>query len=202
MVEELKKDFPINHGFLHVSHVLENAKLVAKELGLDKKETELLLVAAALHDVGYTKGREEHATNGAKLVEDFLKQSNFESSDIEQICYAIANHNGRNKHAFNNKIATALVLADKMDFVKSRYDSRAWQHESMIPFLYVEKVCFKNLSDKAVLEVYSTRLELLEFSKGNYFFDKLTSILENTQLLMNKPVEIELFNSEKNLTNE
>ena len=59
-IEELKKDFYVNHGFIHIDGVIKNADYLADLFCLTRKQKELLLIASALHDVGYLMGREDH----------------------------------------------------------------------------------------------------------------------------------------------
>lgn len=121
LIEELKKDYPANHGFIHVNHVIDNAKKCVKEFGLSQEEEKLLLIACALHDIGYTLGRENHAYNGSVLAREVLKGSDLTEEEVDIVCCAIANHGGDKIEEFTDKVSLCLILADKLDFIESRY---------------------------------------------------------------------------------
>ena len=90
-IEKLKKDFPVNHGFIHIRHVVENGKHVAQVFNLDEKQTNQLLIACALHDIGYLKGRHDHAKNGGEFATEVLQNWGFDKDDIKTISTAISN---------------------------------------------------------------------------------------------------------------
>lgn len=136
-IEELKKDFPVNHGFVHVSHVVEMAQQLADIFALSKNEKQNLLIACTLHDIGYLNGREDHPKSGAVLAEKFLKENNFSQNDIIEICNAISCHGGKRLEDYRDPISRCLVLADKFDFIASRYSAK---DESVKNYLAIEKV--------------------------------------------------------------
>lgn len=121
-IEEMKKDFTVNHGFIHVYNVIENAKRLVKVFNLDNKQEELLLIACVLHDIGYLEGREDHALSGSMLAKDYLMVNEFNDEDIARITEAIKNHGGKKEGDYLDPISMCLVIADKLDFISSRYD--------------------------------------------------------------------------------
>lgn len=154
-IEILKKDFPINHGFIHINNTIKNAKNLAKVFQLTNEETEILLVATALHDIGYLQGRENHALNGAVLAKDYLlSKTDIPLIDVITICRAISNHGGRSIEEYTDKITICLILADKMDFVASRYSTNMEEYPSYKKFLNVEHTEMERLGNKIVLNIY------------------------------------------------
>lgn len=121
-IEEMKKDFPVNHGFVHINNVIKNAKRLSKTFDLSSHEESLLLVACTLHDIGYLDGREDHAFNGSLLAKKYLSDNGVEFRDIEVICDAIKNHGGKKISDLYNPVSMCLTIADKLDFISSRYN--------------------------------------------------------------------------------
>ena len=49
--------YPFNHGLKHVKNVCKLMDRLCATLGIDGSEKEALLIAAAIHDVGQSDGR-------------------------------------------------------------------------------------------------------------------------------------------------
>ena len=189
LVEELKKDFPVNHGFIHIDHVLENAKSLAKLFELSEIETNLLLIACCLHDIGYIKGRSEHAKNGGILAREYLtKNSDLNSSDIDVICNAIASHGGDNLEDYRNKVSLCLIFADKLDYIASRYK----EVEETKLYRTIAKTELVKENGVYKLNIYSTMEDFEDRLKSASFHihKKLMGILENFMQVYNVKVEL------------
>ena len=155
-IEELKKDFPVNHGFVHINNVVENSKHLAKVFELSQDETQLLLVSAVLHDVGYVISRDLHPEYGAELASEFLRNNNIlNDSQIQIVSNAIKNHSGKSIDDFQDKISTCLILADKMDFISKRYSDDIKTFPSVIPFLTIEKTYFEKTNSNCQILNFS-----------------------------------------------
>lgn len=185
-IEQLKKDFPVNHGFIHVSHVLENAKELSEIYGLSKKEEQNLLIACALHDIGYLKGREDHPKSGAVLAEKFLKENNFPQKDISVICDAISRHGGKDISDYRDPISRCLVLADKFDFISSRYNA---QDESVKNYLAIERVKFEVGAENVLKIFVKDFFDVTEFE--NSYGAKLKKTLAMLSEATAKPSKLE-----------
>jgi len=111
------------HGFRHVQLVADRARNLAKEVGLNKKEQELVAIAGYCHDMGNFLGRTEHHYWGALLFHQIF-QNNFSPREMSQIIQAIANHD-KQEMKFSNKLSAVLVLADKSDVHRSRVVNRS-----------------------------------------------------------------------------
>jgi len=177
-IEDLKKDFYVNHGFLHIDHVLKNAKRVANEFNLTRKEKQLLYMACCLHDVGYLDGRDDHALNGSIIARNFLEQNKVKLSDIDIICNAIANHGGKRSDDFLEPVSKCLCIADKLDFVRSRYDKSLAPREIANLFLSVKDTRFLIENDKYIIEIYAERNFSESAFLDDYFGKKLVAFLK------------------------
>ena len=187
-IEELKKDFPVNHGFIHVKHVIDNAKELAKIFKLNETQKERLLIAATLHDIGYLSGRDEHPQNGAILTKEFLTgKYNLSSDEIDQICNAISHHGCKNENECTDILSLCLILADKMDFVSSRYSDDTEKYPNVIPFKKISKVVpefdGKTFTMKIILSDCTSE-EIISY-KNLHYFTKLRKIFDSIEKSQN-----------------
>lgn len=190
-IEDLKKDFYVNHGFIHIDGVIENAKYLADLFGLRFKQRELLLIASALHDIGYLMGREGHAKNGSLLAREYLL-GKMPQEDIDLVCHAISCHGGKNEEDYHCPISMCLILADKLDFTKGRYRDDGEDHVHLPLFLSIEKILLtKETENNFKLKIYTTNTSLFENLEDNYFFAKLFEVLNKLKKVCNYEVQVE-----------
>lgn len=176
-IEELKKDFPVNHGFIHINNVINNCKRLAKVFSLDNKQEELLLVAASLHDIGYLNGRDDHAYNGGLLVKDVLKSLNFNNEDIEIISKAIKNHGGKNEEDYNDVISMCLIIADKLDFINTRYDKNKLSEDYLKTFPNIIDTFIDYLNNEIILNIVINKNFSKETFTSSSYHNKLNNFL-------------------------
>ena len=189
-IEELKKDFPVNHGFIHISNVVENSKKLARLFNLSLEETEILLISSVLHDVGYLEGRDCHPEKGAILVKEFLKNNfNFNESKIERICKTIANHGGKSAEEYSDVISLCLILADKIDFISKRYNSDFEKYPNVKPFLTIKSTYFEKIDNKLIFHIETTDKNLFLKEVGSYYYEKLPKVFENVKKVYNFDIE-------------
>lgn len=189
LVEELKKDFPVNHGFIHIKHVIKNGKSLAKTFKLSNYETNLLLIACTLHDIGYTQGREDHAKSGAILARKYLESnSNLTNNEINVVCNAIASHGGDYVEDFRDKVSFCLIFADKLDFISSRYK----KVKSTSLFRAIKKTELVKKGDVYYYNIYSTRENFEDELKFANFLihKKLIGILDRFMKAQNVKAEL------------
>lgn len=186
-IEFLKRDFPVNHGFVHVWHVIKWAKKLANIFSLSSEETDLLLISACLHDIGYLNGRDDHAKSGSVDAKIYLTAKT--NKDIDRICNAIANQSGESPDDFIDNISMCLVLADKFDFDKTRYREDG-KHKSVEMFMSIEKTDLIKIDGEYNFEIYTTNLSLFTDLENNHFFKKLNRVLNNLYLARNIKINI------------
>lgn len=175
-IEEMKKDFPVNHGFIHIRNVLAHAKELAREFGLTNPQRKNLYIACVLHDIGYLSGRKDHAESGAILAREYLSKCGLKQTDISVICSAIALHGGKDKAAFLCPVARCLAIADKMDLTRDRYDQANPSYDVSI-FDNIYKSNFKVTDGGICLTItVSPAFDKAAFL-STYFGQKLTSFL-------------------------
>lgn len=175
-IEEIKKDFPVNHGFVHINHVINYAKQLSRLYGLNNHEKKLLYIACSLHDIGYVNGREDHAKSGSIMAREYLGKSNLTLKDIDIICNAIANHGGKKKEDFLEPVSRCLAIADKMDFTRSRYDINNTQY-NITTFKNIIKTELSINNNCYILNILVTpQFSEAEFN-NDYFGKKLNNFL-------------------------
>ena len=195
-IEVMKRDFPVNHGCLHVWHVIQNAKYLADIFDLTEKERGLLLISATLHDIGYIKGRENHASSGAVLAREYL-QGKMSDEDIEKICDAIANHGGERPECYVDKVSRCLVFADKLDFDNTRYRYDELSKESIVVYLSIQKVEFVKKKDFFEFAIYTNDLTLFKDYQERHFFKKLARVFDNFEQATQKEIMLKFYEVEK-----
>ena len=97
----------------------ERAAYILETLGYDKRDVDLVRIAAYLHDIGNIVNRKEHSQSGAVMAFRILDNMNMDAEDTATIVTAIGNHDEGEGEAVN-PIAAALILADKSDVRRSR----------------------------------------------------------------------------------
>ena len=113
-----------DHGLRHSNLVADRARMVAKEIGLSKREEELAAMAAFCHDMANFLSRTYHNYFGALLFRQVFN-SDFEPKELVVVIQAIANHDKNIEDmSFANPISAVVVLADKSDVHRSRVTAK------------------------------------------------------------------------------
>ena len=190
-IEELKKDFCVNHSFIHINGVIKSAKYLADLFCLNFKQKELLLISASLHDIGYLMGRENHAKNGGLLAYEYLKDK-MPAEDVKTICQAIANHGGKKEEDYICPVSMCLILADKFDFTKDRYKDDGKEHPDLPALQSVEKVELTKVDENNLkLNIHTTAKHLFCDLNENYYISKLFEVFAKLKRVNGYQVEVE-----------
>ncbi len=86
--EEITEDY-YYHNFAHTEEVVDAAKEIAKVSELSEEDTELVVVAAWLHDIGYSKTYEDHETESIAMAKAFLSDQDYPENKINIVLNAI-----------------------------------------------------------------------------------------------------------------
>lgn len=78
--KHLKPEFTF-HNFEHTEGVVQACELIAKNTGMDKQSMNQLLIAAWFHDLGYTRGIEDHEESSAVMVDNFLERNQVDEKE-------------------------------------------------------------------------------------------------------------------------
>lgn len=107
------------HGLAHAAKVSGCAASVIKRYGGSEREIELARIAGYMHDMGNMINRELHALTGGALAFSILTGMGMPPEEVAIVCAAIGNHDEGSGKAVN-RVAAALILADKSDVRRSR----------------------------------------------------------------------------------
>ena len=107
------------HSFAHVGFVAHRAAEILAEVGATEREVELVRIAGHLHDIGNLVNRSEHSQSGALMAFRILDRMGMPAEEIATVVTAIGNHD-EGTGVPVNKVAAALILADKSDVRRSR----------------------------------------------------------------------------------
>jgi len=77
------------HNLQHTERVVKSTKELLDAHGLSSPENETLLLAAWLHDIGYTKGTSEHEESSCKIASDFLAKEGYNQQKTDQVIQLI-----------------------------------------------------------------------------------------------------------------
>ncbi len=107
------------HAFVHGNIVADWAAEIMSAFGYSNRETELVKMAAYLHDIGNVVNREGHAQSSALMAFTLLTRLGMDPKEISQVISAIGNHDEGNGQSIS-PLAASLAIADKSDVRRSR----------------------------------------------------------------------------------
>ncbi|MEE9362608.1 MAG: Pycsar system effector family protein [Cellulophaga sp.] len=77
------------HNLRHTQRVVKSTNELVEFYKLEKEETETILLAAWLHDAGYTMGAKNHEKNSCDIARYFLEKEKHPSNLIKKVCEII-----------------------------------------------------------------------------------------------------------------
>ncbi len=116
------------HDWWHTYRVWKTAQLISKS---EKADTEIVELAALLHDIADAKFHNGDENLGARIAEDFLHAHNFDATKTEHIGKIIRNMSfkGGNVHAKFNSLEMQIVQdADRLDAIGAIGIARAFNY--------------------------------------------------------------------------
>lgn len=90
LLSERLPDVFLYHNLEHTREVVEAARKIGKHSGLDKKDLDVVMIAAWLHDTGYCNGTSvEHEEASIKVATQFLKEQKMVASQLDEVIRCI-----------------------------------------------------------------------------------------------------------------
>lgn len=77
------------HNLAHTRRVVEGCRELLEHYGITGKDRHALLLAAWLHDTGYTEGREGHEEASSRIAAAFLQRQGLDPESVAQVCELI-----------------------------------------------------------------------------------------------------------------
>ncbi len=126
IIERLSKNLsPIYtyHNVQHTIDVVNNAKFLAREEGLQEIDTTLLVTAALFHDTGFLISKNDHEENSIKLATEILPKYGYDSFAIEKIGSLI--RETKNPQNPQSELGRLLCDADLLYLGTDSYEQEA-----------------------------------------------------------------------------
>lgn len=98
----------VYHGLDHTELVVKACIQLANEVELSTDESETLILAAWLHDIGFNKGAEGHEARSEELAKAFFAKSMVSPEKVQEICLCIQG----TKMPQSPKTKLAMLLCD------------------------------------------------------------------------------------------
>ena len=84
----LWRDLPENmtyHSINHTIDVVESTLEIGRKQNINEDDIEVLLLAAWFHDLGYSKGCDNHEKVGAEMAKTFLSDNGYSNERIQKV---------------------------------------------------------------------------------------------------------------------
>ena len=104
---QLDKNY-LYHNLRHTQRVVKSTKEILDSYDRDGKENEAILLAAWLHDTGYTQGPENHEAHSCAIAKAYLEESNYDQNSIEKVCNLIM----ATQRKFDPKTISEKIIRD------------------------------------------------------------------------------------------
>ncbi|MEP2280307.1 HD domain-containing protein, partial [Maribacter sp.] len=102
------------HNLRHTQRVVDSTKELIEGEHINDAQSEILLVAAWFHDLGYTVSYNNHEENSCKLAKDFLAKNNSQKAFIDNVCTLIMAT--KKNHEPKNELEKIIRDADSSHF--------------------------------------------------------------------------------------
>ncbi|NND79256.1 MAG: HD domain-containing protein [Maribacter sp.] len=88
VIDLLTNDLDSNylyHNLAHTRRVVKSSKEIINSHSLNAQDSEALILAAWLHDTGYTKGSEGHEEKSCSIAKKFLEKQGYSAEGIKEV---------------------------------------------------------------------------------------------------------------------
>lgn len=107
------------HNLRHTQRVVKSTKELLNFYDLGNEDSERLLLAAWLHDIGYVKDMEDHEETSCRMATAFLDENGYDTTATEQVCALIMAT--RMDHEPQNLLEKIIKDADTSHFAQRSY---------------------------------------------------------------------------------
>jgi len=111
------------HSINHTLDVVKSANEIASTQNFNEEEIEILNIAAWFHDLGYTKGNENHEDHGAQLAKKYLSENQFPKEKVDRVVGCILAT--KMPQTPKNNLEKTLCDADLMHLAGNDYFNKA-----------------------------------------------------------------------------
>lgn len=110
----------IYHNYTHTERVLRSVREIIENTDISEKDSEILQLAALLHDTGYTKTKDGHEEESVKIATRFLTDNNADAETIKAVNTCILAT--KFKDSPNTELGKIIRDADASHFGKKYFD--------------------------------------------------------------------------------
>ncbi|MCM4163757.1 MULTISPECIES: Pycsar system effector family protein [unclassified Arenibacter] len=107
------------HNLNHTQRVVKSTKELLNFYNLEEAENEIVLLAAWLHDTGYTEGSVNHEETSCDITRNFLGRQAYDEQKIDRVCSLIMA--SKRFHEPQNLLEEIIRDADCSHFGKKSY---------------------------------------------------------------------------------
>jgi predicted metal-dependent HD superfamily phosphohydrolase len=115
---QLSKDI-VYHNVWHTKRVYKSTKEIVDNTTLNEHDTQVVLLASLLHDIGYIDGPEDHEDRSAKMAREYLKSKGAKEQLINDVAACILAT--KMEHVPQNQLEKIIRDADASHFAKDYY---------------------------------------------------------------------------------
>lgn len=136
------------HNLQHTQRVVKSTKELLDHYQLNSKEKETVLLAAWLHDTGYTKGSKDHEESSCTIASEFLGTQGYGKDETHEVCNLIMatkqGYEPKNQlekimrdadashMAMKNYIETSELLREELSLLGlAEYSATEWRNENI-----------------------------------------------------------------------
>lgn len=144
----------IYHNYVHTQRVYKSTKEIVDGIGLNAADREVVLLAALLHDTGYTEGCEAHEEKSVAIAEAFLQTQNISSEVIDSVSKTIMAT--KMESVPQNELEKILRDADASHFAKDYFQEAS---EYLRQELRIQGIKDHSLSEwrEANIDMFTTK---------------------------------------------
>ena len=175
---------PISHGISHIKSVLSYAKTLADLFNINNSDKETLFCSVVLHDIAQVFLQKDHAKNSASMARQILENNESINTDfiknqldINRVEAIIRSHGGKTSSDYVDQLARILILADKLDFTKSRLRPRAKEFNNFDFMNEIESINLKLKDGILVIEILTNITSSLNNLNRNHGLDNFINVL-------------------------
>ncbi|WP_425234683.1 Pycsar system effector family protein [Ulvibacterium sp.] len=168
------------HNLRHTQRVVESTQELLNFYNLKDKENNALVIAAWLHDTGYTKGTENHEEASCSIAKEFLESEGFDNGLIQNVSALIM----ATKRFYQPKNLSEEIIrdADSSHLGQKSYLETSELLREELAKLGIAKYSFKEWQEANVKMFRSEHRFYTDYAKENWQDRKdknLADILKN-----------------------
>ncbi|WP_273568206.1 Pycsar system effector family protein [Maribacter halichondriae] len=165
LVNELDSNY-LYHNLRHTQRVVKSTKELLDAHDLSAKENDIITLAAWLHDVGYTRGTENHEANSCEIAKEFLKKEGYEEKAIEEVCALIMAT--KREHEPKNLKEEIIRDADSSHFGQNSYADTSEMLRQELSLLGIADMSAKEWRTSNIKMFQTEHRFYTDFAKKNW----------------------------------